>query len=89
MLFLKSIINFVVFIVLVSGYNEDDYNELENNFDEISHRGKIVGGIDTEENEFPFVASLTKRGRHFCGASIVNERFLLTASHCLCRYDLR
>uniref|UniRef100_A0A336LPC6 CSON008458 protein n=1 Tax=Culicoides sonorensis TaxID=179676 RepID=A0A336LPC6_CULSO len=55
-------------------------NKIEKNF----NRGKIIGGIDAEKDEFPFIASLTKRGRHFCGASIVNERFLLTAGHCLC-----
>lgn len=71
------------FVVLLTGLV---FSEEENSIESSFNRGKIIGGVDTEENEFPFVASLTKRGRHFCGASIVNERFLLTAGHCLCRY---
>lgn len=72
--------HFIVFGVLTSVFG----NTFENSIEHQLPRGKIVGGIDTDENEFPFVASLTKRGRHFCGASILNERFLLTAGHCLC-----
>lgn len=49
--------------------------------------GKIVGGMNTEIGEFPFMVSLIRRGRHFCGATIVSENFLVTAAHCLCRYD--
>lgn len=49
--------------------------------------GKIVGGVDTEMGEYPFMVSLMRRGRHFCGAAIVSDKFLMTAAHCLCRYE--
>lgn len=71
----------IIFITFLLGFV---FCHDDNKIDETSNRGKIVGGMDAEENEYPFIASLTKRGRHFCGASIVNERFLLTAGHCLC-----
>lgn len=48
--------------------------------------GRIVGGQLTEPGEIPYIVSLTRRGGHFCGASILNERWLITAGHCVCRY---
>ncbi|XP_067613379.1 transmembrane protease serine 2 isoform X2 [Eurosta solidaginis] len=47
-------------------------------------RPKIVGGSDVKKNELPYMVSLMRRGGHFCGASIINERWLLTAGHCVC-----
>uniref|UniRef100_A0A1A9WGH0 Peptidase S1 domain-containing protein n=1 Tax=Glossina brevipalpis TaxID=37001 RepID=A0A1A9WGH0_9MUSC len=45
---------------------------------------KIVGGFETMRNEMPYIVSLTRRGGHFCGATIINEKWVLTAGHCLC-----
>ena len=49
---------------------------------------KIIGGQDAHQGKYPFVAAIfTLVGRgSFCGASIVNERFLLTAAHCVARF---
>lgn len=44
---------------------------------------RIVNGENAKEGQFPYVASLRNAAnRHFCGASIVSTRFLLTAAHC-------
>ncbi|XP_037032043.1 trypsin-1 isoform X2 [Bradysia coprophila] len=51
----------------------------------LSYRSsRVVGGTNAEESEFPFIVSLTRRGGHFCGATIVNDQWLLTAGHCVC-----
>lgn len=44
---------------------------------------KIVGGTAAKEGEFPYQVSLRIKNRHFCGGSIIDKRWILTAAHCL------
>ncbi|PQK09513.1 hypothetical protein BB8028_0001g15830 [Beauveria bassiana] len=44
---------------------------------------KIVGGNVAPNGAFPFIVSLSSGGKHFCGGSLLNEEYVLTASHCL------
>nr|XP_015833214.1 PREDICTED: trypsin-1 isoform X1 [Tribolium castaneum] len=46
--------------------------------------GKIVGGTNADKGEFPWLVSITRRGGHFCGGTLISNRFILTAGHCLC-----
>jgi secreted trypsin-like serine protease len=49
---------------------------------------RIVGGFPIEIREAPWQVSLqTVSGRHFCGGSILNADWVLTAAHCM--VDLR
>jgi secreted trypsin-like serine protease len=49
--------------------------------------GKIVGGVETAPNEFPWQALLQVEMENgdtsrFCGGSLISERWILTSAGC-------
>uniref|UniRef100_A0A8D1C199 Elastase, neutrophil expressed n=2 Tax=Sus scrofa TaxID=9823 RepID=A0A8D1C199_PIG len=44
---------------------------------------EIVGGRPARPHAWPFMASLQRRGSHFCGGTLIARNFVLSAAHCL------
>ena len=44
---------------------------------------RIVNGNDAEDNEWPWIAALMNNGRQFCGGSLIDDKHILTAAHCV------
>lgn len=42
----------------------------------------IVGGVEAEKGEFPFMVGIRKASHH-CGGSIINSEWIVSAAHCL------
>jgi len=44
---------------------------------------RIVGGEPTDMNEFPWMVRLSYFNRFYCGGMLINDRYVLTAAHCV------
>lgn len=44
--------------------------------------GKIVGGQIAKPGDWKWMTILKYNGNFFCGSSLINSRWLLTAAHC-------
>ncbi|XP_067253518.1 complement factor D-like isoform X1 [Chanodichthys erythropterus] len=47
----------------------------------------IVNGKEAKRHSRPYMVSLQKSGKHFCGGFLISDQFVLTAAHCWKRYD--
>uniref|UniRef100_A0A1I8GFW1 Peptidase S1 domain-containing protein n=1 Tax=Macrostomum lignano TaxID=282301 RepID=A0A1I8GFW1_9PLAT len=47
---------------------------------------RIVGGKEAVKNSWPWMVSLRLFGGHFCGGSIYNANWIITAAHCVENY---
>lgn len=62
-------------------------NVVPHHLRKLTDTGRITGGKDAEAGQFPHQVSLQRLPlrNHFCGGSILNERWILTAAHCTIR----
>ncbi|XP_044269223.1 trypsin-1-like [Tribolium madens] len=75
----------LVIIMLICGINAfNNFADVNCGHKPTRREGKIVGGTTADKGEFPWLVSITRRGGHFCGGTLISNRFILTAGHCLC-----
>ncbi|XP_047500210.1 trypsin-1-like [Penaeus chinensis] len=63
-----------------------DPNSLACRCGEPNRSNRIVGGVANEVNEYPWLVGLSSPGgsdRPFCGGSILNNEWIITAAHCV------
>lgn len=48
-----------------------------------NNRHRIISGNEIDIAKVPFLASLSNGSGHYCGGSIISERWILTAAHCI------
>lgn len=66
---------FFIFCALIALINALSWN----------YNPKIINGEDAKEGEIPYQVSLQNKfsSFHFCGGSILNENYVITAAHCV------
>ncbi|KPI99989.1 Trypsin-3 [Papilio xuthus] len=85
---LRDMAAIVVFLHFVNnvedGENDDDHQFFVfKGCGERNEASRILGGEETNVNEFPWVARLTYFNKFYCGGMVINDRYVLTAAHCV------
>lgn len=50
---------------------------------------RIVGGSKVRTNKYPWIAQMLRGTFQFCGATLINDRYALTAAHCVYGMDMK
>lgn len=53
----------------------------------INKKTRIVGGQQTYVNQYPWMALLMYKNRFYCGATLINNLYVMTAAHCVHQFD--
>jgi secreted trypsin-like serine protease len=76
------VLTFTFFAITVSCIFAEEFECIEPETKQASSR--IYGGNDADAKDWPFVVALVdQRGEQFCGGSLINNQWVLTAAHCV------
>ncbi|XP_062551516.1 trypsin-like [Armigeres subalbatus] len=50
---------------------------------------RIIGGNQSDIRAYPWMAALYYQGQFTCGGSLINDRYILTAAHCVARSNAK
>nr|XP_012419788.1 PREDICTED: coagulation factor IX isoform X2 [Odobenus rosmarus divergens] len=70
-----------------SNMDYENSTEAEKNFENLTQPlndlTRVVGGKDAKPGQFPWQVLLNGKVDAFCGGSIINEKWVVTAAHCI------
>lgn len=84
LIFFFHIIISLLIIVVIAELNLSEYPCFKAKIS--NHRAaRIVGGYNSRKEDTPYIAAVTRSGGNvFCGSSIISDKYLIIAAHCLC-----
>ncbi|XP_017840406.2 LOW QUALITY PROTEIN: trypsin-1 [Drosophila busckii] len=54
----------------------------------VPNANRIVGGTQVRTNKYPWIAQMLRGSTLFCGGTLINDRYVLTAAHCVYGMDM-
>ncbi|XP_039307262.1 soluble guanylate cyclase 89Da [Solenopsis invicta] len=55
----------------------------------LGRKTRIIGGNVTSVYDYPWVVSMSEKGKFYCAGSLITRKHVLTAAHCLQAFDIK
>ncbi|XP_050435716.1 trypsin-1-like [Adelges cooleyi] len=52
-------------------------------------KNRIVGGAPTYRHQYPWMVMLTYKGKFYCGGTLINHKYVMTAAHCVHGFEAK